>query len=235
MLKTCLRFDTRSAFFAELVFAIVARILPETSRARNLGMGYDTHMIGFLEGDVRQTGEGCALVVVGGIGYIVALTKETRSSLRLGERATLFTHLAVREDALDLYGFQNELELSFFKLLLSVSGIGPKSALAIMDIASVDTLRSAIASGNAGYLTTVSGVGKKTAEKIVFELKDKLGALSMEIPTALRGDEEALEAMRSLGYSVAEARDALRKVPHTIEGGSARLREALKLLGSAGS
>lgn len=190
-------------------------------------------MIGFLEGEVKSATAGSVLMLTGGIGYKVAVTKEALSLLRPGVRAEIFTYLAVREDALDLYGFQTESELTFFELLLSVSGIGPKSALAIMDIASIETLRSAIASSNAGYLTTVSGIGKKTAEKIVFELKDKLGMLGKETPTLLRGDEEALEAMRSLGYSTAEARDVLRKVPRTVEGGSARLREALKLLGSS--
>lgn len=192
-------------------------------------------MIGFIVGEVKRTESGSALIVTGGIGYNVALTREALSSLQQGSNAEVYTYLAVREDSLNLYGFLTETELTFFELLLSVSGIGPKSALAIMDIASVETLRSAISAGNAGYLTTVSGVGKKTAEKIVFELKDKLGTLTTETPVALRGDAEALEAMRSLGYSMAEARDVLRKVPNTVEGGSARLREALKLLGSSSS
>lgn len=214
----------------------MVRILPETGRARNFGtVRYDIGMIGFIDGEVKRAESGYALIVTGGIGYSVALTREALSSLPQGSHAEVFTYLAVREDALDLYGFLTETELSFFELLLSVSGIGPKSALAIMDIASVETLRSAIFAGNAGYLTTVSGIGKKTAEKIVFELKDKLGAQTAETPATLRGDAEALEAMRSLGYSTTEARDVLRKVPNTVEGGSARLREALKLLGSSSS
>jgi Holliday junction DNA helicase RuvA len=119
-----------------------------------------------------------------------------------------------------------------FELLLSVSGIGPKSALGILDIASSETLRSAIASGNAAYLTSVSGIGKKTAEKIVLELKDKIIASGSAGPAMPKGDMEALEAMRALGYSADEGRTALREVPPEVEGTSERLREALRLLGS---
>ncbi|OGG69652.1 Holliday junction DNA helicase RuvA [Candidatus Kaiserbacteria bacterium RIFCSPHIGHO2_02_FULL_55_25] len=188
-------------------------------------------MIGYLEGTVHSIRTGFAVLSVGGVGYKVAVLKETLARTKVGGAVSLWTYLAVREDALDLYGFLHEEELRFFELLLTVSGIGPKSALAVLDIASVETLRSAISAGNAGYLTTVSGIGKKTAEKIVLELKDKVVAEMGDSPAALKGDQEALEAMRSLGYSAAEARDALRKVPNDIEGGSDRLRAALRLLG----
>ena len=119
-----------------------------------------------------------------------------------------------------------------FELLLTVPGIGPRSALAILDIASIETLRSAISAGNASYLTNVSGIGRKTAEKIVLELREKIGAGTESAGRTLSGDEEALEAMRALGYTVSEARDALRKVPQEVTGGSARLREALRMIGS---
>lgn len=189
-------------------------------------------MIGHLEGNVRALRAGFAIIAAGGVGYKVAATKQALAGLRLGEKASLWTHLAVRENALDLYGFADEEELYFFNLLLSVSGIGPKSALAILDIATVETLRAAIAGGKASYLTNVSGIGKKTAEKIIVELRDKVG-LSLEgAGGVLKGDEEALEAMRSLGYTPQEARDALRLVPQEITGSNERLREALKLMGA---
>ncbi len=188
-------------------------------------------MIGFLEGTVRATRAGFVIISAGGVGYKVAATKETLARLSQGGTAALWTHLAVRENALDLYGFANEEELRFFDLLLMVSGIGPKSALAILDIAAVETLRSAIARGNASYLTNVSGIGKKTAEKIIVELKDKVGLSGEGVGATLKGDEEALEAMRSLGYSPSEAREALRKVSHDITASNDRLREALKILG----
>lgn len=189
-------------------------------------------MIGCIEGVVAAKKAGFAILTAGGVGYKVAATRDTLAKLKEKENAFLWTHLAVRESALDLYGFKGEEDLHFFELLLTVPGIGPKSALAILDIADVETLRSAIVSGNAGYLTKVSGIGKKTAEKIVLELRDKVGKTTREGGRALSGDEEALEAMKTLGYTHNEAREALRKVPAEVEGGSARLREALRLLGS---
>lgn len=189
-------------------------------------------MIGQLEGTVRKITGTYAIVSCGGVGYKVAATKQALSKVSLGSATTLWTHLAVREDSLDLYGFAGEEELHFFEMLLTVSGIGPKSALAIVDIAPVEALRSAIAAGNASYLTKVSGVGRKTAEKIVIELREKVGAASAGASEALSSDEEAMDAMRTLGYSVHEARDALRKVPPTITKSSDRLRAALKLVGS---
>jgi Holliday junction DNA helicase RuvA len=189
-------------------------------------------MIGHLEGTVHSLHAGFVILSAGGVGYKVATTRETLASLKGAKQAALWTHLAVREDALDLYGFRTEEELRFYNMLLTVPGIGPKSALAVLDIASIGTLRSAISAGNASYLTNVSGIGKKTAEKIVLELKDKVGAGTESGTASLKGDEEALEAMRALGYSQTEARDALRKVPAEVEKSSARLREALRILGS---
>ena len=193
---------------------------------------YDDVMIGHLRGNVSAVRAGYAIVSAGGVGYKVFGTRELLLTLTEGRETSVWTHLAVRESILDLYGFSNEEELRLFELLLTVSGIGPKSALAILDIASVETLRSAISAGNASYLTKVSGIGKKTAEKIVLELRDKVGASIEGSDAALHGEEEALEAMRALGYSQGEARDALRKVPQEIERSNERLREALRILGS---
>jgi holliday junction DNA helicase RuvA len=188
-------------------------------------------MIGHLEGTVRALRLGYVIISVGGVGYKVAVTKDLLTILAVGSPASVWTYLAVRENSLDLYGFSSEDEMRFFELLLSVPSIGPKSALAILDIATVETLRAAIARGNAGYLTNVSGIGKKTAEKIVVELKDKVGLSAVGEEGAMQGDEEALAAMRALGYSPQEARDALRMVPNEFERGTDRLREALKILG----
>ena len=189
-------------------------------------------MIGRIEGNAYAVRAGFAIISAGGIGYKVAATRETLSKIKSEGKAALWTHLAVREDALDLYGFSTEEELRVFGLLLTVPGIGPRSALAILDIAAIETLRSAITAGNASYLTNVSGIGKKTAEKIVLELREKIGAGTESASRILSGDEEALQAMRALGYSTQEARDALRKVPEEVAGGSARLREALKMIGN---
>ena len=189
-------------------------------------------MIGHLEGTVRKVGEGYCILSAGPVGYKVAATGQTLSSLRQGDFAAMWTHLAVRENSLDLYGFFSEEELRFFELLLTVSGIGPKSALAILDIATVETLRAAVSQGNASYLTKVSGVGRKTAEKIVLELQEKVGVAPSSTVSIIAGDAEALEALCALGYSTQEARDALRKVPPEIERAGDRVREALRLVGS---
>jgi len=189
-------------------------------------------MIGRIEGTTSAKRPGFAVISAAGVGYKIATTRDTLATLAEGKSASLWTHLAVREDALDLYGFLKEDELRFFELLISVPGIGPKSALGILDLAPVDTLRSAIAGGNSSYLTKVSGIGKKTAEKILLELRDKVGASTEEVSRTLSGDEEVVEAMRTLGYSREEARDALRKVSSETTGSSARLREALRIVGS---
>ncbi len=189
-------------------------------------------MIGFLEGDVRAVRAGYVIVMAGGVGYKVSALSNTLVGLTSGQTVALWTHLSIRDDAHDLYGFSTEEELGFFELLLSVSGIGPRSALAILESATVEVLRTAISQGKSEYLTKVGGIGRKTAEKIVLELRDKVGVAAEGTPEAMRGDEEALEAMRALGYAQHEAREALRKVPSEITGGSERLREALKILGS---
>jgi Holliday junction DNA helicase RuvA len=187
-------------------------------------------MIGYIEGDIKAMKPNHCLLLVGGIGYKVFTTKDALLRYSPGMQAKFWTYLAVREDALDLYGFSIEDELRFFEMLLTVSGIGPKSALAVLDTVSIETLQSAISQNRAEYLTKVSGIGKKTAEKIVLELKDKMGAVAEN--SSLKGDEEALEALRALGYSSIEARETLRKVPSQFSNANDRLREALKLLGT---
>jgi Holliday junction DNA helicase RuvA len=189
-------------------------------------------MIGYIEGEVRAIRPTYCILLAGGVGYKVFATKDALAHIKVDQNAAFWTHLAVREDILDLYGFVQEEELRFFTLLLTVSGIGPRSALGILDIAAVETLRSAISGGNAAYLTSVSGIGKKTAEKIVLELRDKVGLGIDGSDQALSGDVDTLDALRALGYSAQEAREALRKVPTEVSNSNERLREALRLLGT---
>lgn len=186
-------------------------------------------MIASIKGVVVRTTDKYAVVDVAGVGYKVWVTIETALSLQEGKEAMLHTYLAVRENALDLFGFRTLVEHDLFEKLLSVSGIGPKSAIAILSLASVDTLRKAISGGDLAYLTKVSGIGKKTAEKIIVELKDKLGGESES--GDLSGDLDALEALKSLGYAHHEAREALQSVPISIVGTNNRIKEALRFLG----
>ncbi len=186
-------------------------------------------MIARLRGTVASIHDHHLVIDVGGVGYKVFATPATLATLRPDAPATLVIYTAVREDALDLYGFLRDTERRMFELLLTVSGIGPKSALTIVSLAGIETLVSAIVAGKASYLTNLSGIGKKAAEKVVLELKDKVDSFS--IAKAPEGDEGALEALRGMGYSVQEAREALQSVPRNVAGEGARLREALRALG----
>jgi holliday junction DNA helicase RuvA len=170
-------------------------------------------MIAELSGTVSLRKKGALILRVGGVGYRVQVPALTLSHLTEAKSLTLFTHLTIRENAHELYGFESEQELSFFELLLSVPGIGPKSALAILNLADVRTLSSAIASGDSVYLTKVSGIGKKSAQKIVLELKDKVELMGTpRTGSALEKESEALEALQALGYSLKDAREALKEV-----------------------
>lgn len=189
-------------------------------------------MIRKLYGTVERFKAGEVVLHVGGVGYHIHLSSHTYELLasKEGKDVSLFTHLAVRENALDLYGFINRDELSLFELLIDVPGIGPKSALAILTLATPETLRQSITQGDTTYLTKVSGIGKKTAEKVVLELRDKLS--EDDAGPDLRGETDAVAALESLGYSLKESREALRQVPDTITDTSDRIKEALKNLGN---
>ncbi|HEY4497784.1 MAG TPA: Holliday junction branch migration protein RuvA [Candidatus Paceibacterota bacterium] len=191
-------------------------------------------MINFLEGEIVFKGERFVVLKDGGVGYKVFLPVVALTQARIGERTKLWTHLHVREDAMELYGFLHYAELEFFELLIGISGIGPRSALGVLALAPVDTLKRAIAAGDTSYLTKVSGIGRKTAEKIVLELKEKLGFGKMSLGGTedLQHDADVLEALVALGYTATQARDALGKLKPTIQGREARLKEALKLLGT---
>lgn len=186
-------------------------------------------MIRMLTGEIADIQPDHFVILIHGVGYKVATTPDILHRHTPGDHITLHTHLAVRETALDLYGFPSARSLTLFELLLSVSGIGPKSALNVLSLSTEELLISAVREGNAGHLSKVSGIGKKTAEKIVLELKEKMALLPGV--AAISGEDDALEGLRAMGYSLAEAREALKEIPRTVEGGSARLREALRLLG----
>jgi holliday junction DNA helicase RuvA len=190
-------------------------------------------MIARLEGIIVHIAEKFLIIDVSGVGYKLYVTTETFSTTKLGDHTSFWVYTAVRENSIDLYGFKNINEMSFFELLLDVSGIGPRSALSILAIAPIDTLKRAIATGDTGYLNKVSGIGKKTAEKIIVELRDKLQDYKndSDTPELLRDESDIVEALKSLGYSQNEARDALKKVPPTTIGTNARIKEALQILG----
>lgn len=189
-------------------------------------------MIGELQGQVSSLGKRELILTVGGVGFKILASTATLATLAKAGTVPvrLLTHLVVREDALELYGFIDPAERDLFLLLISVSGIGPKSALAILSLAPVKILRAAIASGQTEYLTRVSGIGKKSAGKIIVELKDKLLALGESEDSNLSGDADALDALISLGYNRREAREVLQALPGDIKDTTERIKAALKIL-----
>ena len=187
-------------------------------------------MISKITGIVIHKADKFVVIETNGIGYKVFGTTDFISKIKENETVKVWTYLAVRENALDLYGFAAKKDLDFFELLITISGVGPKTALNILAVATVDSLRKAISSGETAHLTKVSGLGKKMADKIVLELKGKLGSYE-EINLGLKEEIDALEALKSLGYSHKEAREALQEIDKSLVSTSDRVKAALKHLG----
>ncbi len=185
-------------------------------------------MIGYLRGNVLIHDIKWCVIDVSGVGYRVAPSPNAFASMALGKECEVYVYTSVREDALDLFAFQSPHEQEFFEQLLSVSGVGPRSALGILGLAPIDGLRNAIASSDVAYLTKVSGIGKKTAEKIVVELRDKV-ARGLEVVTfAAQEHTDLIDALQSLGYGLPEIRNI---VPQVGSGSTQeKLKTALRLL-----
>jgi len=186
-------------------------------------------MIAGLHGTLESLGSDWAIINVGGISFQVYMPTSTLSLLgAIGEEVKLHTHLHLREDNATLYGFATDDELRFFQTLLGVSGLGPKLALAMLSAMSVDKLTMAIATGSVDLLTIVPGIGKKVADRLVLELKDKIAAGWVTTPAAqlAEANTDVLAALTSLGYSVAEATRAVATLPPSSD---LTLEERLKL------
>ncbi|WP_404387031.1 Holliday junction branch migration protein RuvA [Humibacillus xanthopallidus] len=199
-------------------------------------------MIASLSGTVLKVGLDTLVVGVGGVGMLVHTTPATATSVRLGQPAELATALVVREDSLTLYGFATDDEKLVFETVQTVSGVGPRLALAMLAVHSPDAVRVALGTGDLVALTKVPGIGRKGAERLVLELKDKLGALpgssatsaSVPLDTGEGWREQVREALVGLGWTVRQADEALDRVaPKAAEGASvsALLRAALQELG----
>ena len=189
-------------------------------------------MIASLQGRSTAKGDNYVVIDVSGVGFKVFVPPSLLDRLSgIGQELNLFTHLHVRENELSLYGFGTPDELALFEMLLRVSGIGPKVALKIVSIMSVEALREAIARGDAAMLTRVPGVGKKTAERVMMDLKDKLGVAGLVLhPGLTHVDAEVISALTSLGYSIAEAQAALRSLPSVDLALEEKIRLALQHL-----
>lgn len=188
-------------------------------------------MIAQLEGKIAGIRGNCVILSVGGVGYQIFVSAYTLGKVAGMDQVLFHIHTHVREDQLALYGFLHEDELSMFELLISISGIGPKVALSILSIADVKTIRTAIVNKDPGILTRVSGVGKKTAERVIVELQNKVESVDIDDQAGALAGQDAIEALVSLGYSVTEAREALKSVPADVADVGKRIRQALRNLG----
>jgi Holliday junction DNA helicase RuvA len=191
-------------------------------------------MIAAVQGTLIAKDTSTAFVQTsGGVGYAIFLAPQVIASMAVGSTVHLLTYLKVSENALELYGFLQPAEREFFVLLLSVSGIGPKTALNILSLGSIDVIQNAIARGDVKYLTAVQGMGKKTAERLVVELKSKIlgNAKSMsESPVSSGVLGEVIEGLEAMGYSQQEAREAVQNLSSENKTSEVLLREALRLL-----
>ena len=189
-------------------------------------------MIGWLSGEVVdiKLERGYLILNVGGVGYVVYTTAQALLSASQGDALSVHTYTVVRETALDLYGFSTPEEKALFELLISVSGVGPKSAISILSLADTSTIYNAISRDETSYLTKVSGIGKKLASKIVLELKDKVADIGESGDSTTTDDTSVMEALEAMGYKAQEARDAIKSIPSDIAGLNARVSAALKAL-----
>jgi len=188
-------------------------------------------MIAKIRGKIEYLKDNYVVVDVSGVGYKIYLTAYTFGKIAGKVDVDLFIHTHVREDALDLYGFLTMEELEMFELLISISGVGPKSGLGILTVATPKTIKTAILNEDSSILTKVSGVGKKTAERVILELKNKVADMPVGEKEGAVSDMDAIEALVSMGYSVTEARDSLKSVPADIKDIGQRVGMALKNLG----
>ncbi len=195
-------------------------------------------MLYSVSGKLAMKSDHFVVVEAGGLGIKLFVSKETLKALpAIGASGAsagtvkFFTHLYVREDIFDLYGFATEEELQFFQMLIAISGVGPKSALAILDVAPLAELSAAIKEGRPDLLTRASGIGRKTAERVIVELRGKVeSAKSGLVVEKMQTDVDLVEALVGLGYRRDEARVALGKVDGKMSGTEERLKAALAIL-----
>ncbi len=189
-------------------------------------------MIRFLQGTVLDKDKNSITLLCGQIGYRIFLLPKLLDQIKPNQQLELYIYLRHKDEAMDLYGFKNKEDLEFFELLLTISGVGPKSALGILEVASLTQIKKAILRDDASILYKVSGVGKKTAERIVVELKNKLDSLPViEKEITLTDDEtEIFDALKNLGYQEKDIRQALKQIPANITDTQQKIKTALKFL-----
>jgi Holliday junction DNA helicase RuvA len=187
-------------------------------------------MIAKITGKIDLLHDNFVIVDVNGIGYKIFVTTHTFGVIAGKESVQFYIHTYVREDTLALYGFLEITELDMFEMLISISGIGPKAALGILTIADPKTISMAVLNEDPSILTRVSGVGKKIAQRVILELKNKIKDMPMGEKSQLESDSDAFEALVTMGYSVSEARESLKQISNDITDVGERVKLALKSL-----
>ena len=194
-------------------------------------------MISFLEGNVVHIGEKHLVLDVNGVGYRVHIPDKIQKSIaNKGEKIKLFTrlNLNVRDGSFDIYGFENPGDLGFFDLLTSVKGIGSKMAMQVLSVADIDGIRAAIARSDEDYLHKVAGIGVKTAQRLIVELRTKIDHIDLKDykDSHMSSDAEAIEALLALGYSRYQAQSAVKQIDQKDQIVEDKVKEALKILGN---
>ena len=188
-------------------------------------------MISFLDGAVKAVRKNYIIIMTDYVGYKVFVTPQILMKVQPAQKISIFIHTYVREDQLSLYGFSTLNELDFFEMLLGVSGIGPKMALSIMSVGDLNVIKNGILNQDTAVFTQVSGVGRKTAERLILELKEKIGEGLAGTETPVSSTHtEVIEVLMALGYSRTEAREALSVVPADIKDSEEKIRFALRSL-----
>lgn len=188
-------------------------------------------MIGHVKGQVSRMTVMGVVVDVSGVGYVINTVGGHRYSV--DDEVFFYTHSHIAESAFDLYGFETTDQLWLFRLLISISGVGPKMGLNILNLGSAQEIVQAIAAGDVAYLTRVSGVGKRTAERVVVELKEKVGGIEGDASPVGQKLADVIDAMVSMGYSVAQAREVVRHLDHAEKEVEELIRESLRMVNTS--
>lgn len=188
-------------------------------------------MIGFLTGKIQSKSPSSIILLVGGVGYVVFLPPTHLMNLKLNKTTDFFIHTHIKEDILDLYGFKSEEELNLFKLIITVSGIGAKTALLVID-RGVNRVKTAILKADVDFFSSIPRLGKKNSQRIIIELKNKLGS-EKELDLSIDSSEitQIIEALQAMGYGNQEANRVLRQIPQNLTRIEDKIRFALRSLG----
>jgi len=189
-------------------------------------------MISYLEGKIKNKGLNYLIILTGGVGYKVYASTSIINSAKLENNFHLYIYTNVKDDAIDLYGFNSQDELALYELFLTVSGVGPKTALSIFSSYKIDQIKKAVMEADVEFFSSIPRLGKKNAQKIIIELRSKLGSLEeLDLTKDSGENKEIAEALKSFGFSASESRDALKSLSDFTGDTSSKIKQALKYLG----